>query len=83
MECTDAVNVVGEKVMVKNVRTACNLSEFLCDWRESMRALQGRESEAGIGVACEFDGCEREVLKCEVRPVNGTVDCFDHQNYGL
>ena len=48
-----------------------------------MRALQGRESEAGIGVACEFDGCEREVLKCEVRPVNGTVDCFDHQNYGL
>lgn len=46
----------------------------------------GRESEAGIGVACEFDGCERgslEVLKCEMQPVNGTVDVFDCQNCGF
>ena len=53
----------------------------LCDW-----GVTGRESEAGIWVACEFDGCERgslEVLKCEMQPVNGTVDIFDRQHCGF
>jgi hypothetical protein len=45
--------------------------------------IGGRESEAGIGLACEFDCCERgslEALRCEMQPVNGTVDVFDRQH---
>jgi hypothetical protein len=47
---------------------------------------RGRESEAGIGAAYEFDGCERgslEVLKCEMQPVNGTFGVFDGQDCGF
>ena len=48
--------------------------------------VTGRESEAGIWVACGFDGCERgslEVLKCKMQPVNETVDVFDRQHCGF
>ena len=69
------------------MRTACNLSEFCATGESRCGALQvGERAEAGIGVACEFDGCERgslEVLKCEMQPVNGTVDGFDRQNCGF
>jgi hypothetical protein len=70
---------------VKNVRTACNLSEFCAAGKSRCGRYRG-ESEAGIGVAYEFDGCERgslEVLKCEMQPVDGTFGVFDCQNCGF